>query len=95
VKAGRRATITRIGGGYSVYFKTGKGWNSRVHQFSSNCSFQKFDQPFGRNESWQIGLQPTTFGNASTSDVDAYEDNLIHCPISGSGFGCSSTATEA
>lgn len=72
VKAGKTATITRIGGGYSVYFKTGKGWNSRVRQFSSNCGFQKFDQPFGRNESWQIGLKPTTFGNASTSDVDAY-----------------------
>jgi len=72
VKARKTATITRIGGGYSVYFKTGEGWNSRVRQFSSNCSFQKFDQPFGRNESWQIGLKPTTFGNASTSDVDAY-----------------------
>jgi hypothetical protein len=72
VKARKTATITRIGGGYNVYFKTGDGWNSRVRQFSSNCSFQKFDQPFGRNESWQIGLKPTILGNASTSDVDAF-----------------------
>jgi hypothetical protein len=50
VKAGKTATITRIGGGYSVYFETGKGWNSRARQFSGNYGFQKFDQLFKRNE---------------------------------------------
>lgn len=72
IQARKTATITRIGGAYSLYFKSGSDWNVKRRQFSADCSFQKFDQSFGRNESWQIDLQPTIAGNASTREVEAY-----------------------
>ena len=72
VQAKKTATISRIGGKYHIYFKSGTDWNPKSRQFSSDCSFQKFDQGFNRNEGWQIDLQPTFLGNASTSEVDAY-----------------------
>jgi hypothetical protein len=72
VQARKTATITRIGGAYTIYFKSGTDWNAKRRQFSADCSFQKFDQSFGRNEGWQVDLQPTIAGNASTSEVEAY-----------------------
>ncbi|TDO54336.1 hypothetical protein EV643_101117 [Kribbella sp. VKM Ac-2527] len=72
VQAKKTATVNRIGGKYHIYFKGGTDWNPKRRQFSSDCSFQKFDQGFNRNEGWQIDLQPTFLGNASTSEVDAY-----------------------
>lgn len=72
VLAKRTATISRIGGSYHIYFKSGSDWNSKRRQFSSECSFQKFDQGFGPNQGWRIDLQPSALGNASSSEVDAY-----------------------
>jgi hypothetical protein len=72
VQAKKTATISRIGGKYHIYYKTGKDWNAKRRQFSSDCSFSKFDQGFGKNEGWKIGLKPSIAGNASTSDVDAF-----------------------
>ncbi|QNE19370.1 hypothetical protein F1D05_17415 [Kribbella qitaiheensis] len=72
VQAKKTATISRIGGKYHIYYKTGSDWNAKRRQFSSNCSFSKFDQGFGKNEGWKIGLKPSLLGNASTTDVDAF-----------------------
>jgi hypothetical protein len=72
VQAKKTATISRIGGKYHIYYKTGKDWNAKRRQFSSDCSFSKFDQGFGKNEGWKIGLKPSLLGNASTSDVDVF-----------------------
>ena len=72
VQARKIATISQIGGKYHIYFKSGSDWNPKRRQFSTDCRFQKFDQGFGRNEGWQINLQPSSLGNASTSDVDTF-----------------------
>jgi hypothetical protein len=72
VQARKAATISRIGGAYTIYYKSGSDWNAKRRQFSADCSFQKFDKSFGRNQGWQVDLQPTITGNASTSQVEAY-----------------------
>ena len=72
VQAKKTATVSRIGGKYHIYYKTGSDWNAKRRQFSSDCSFSKFDQGFGKNEGWKIGLKPSIAGNATTSDVDAF-----------------------
>jgi hypothetical protein len=72
VQARKTATISRIGGAYTIYFKSGSDWNPKRRQFSADCAFQKFDQAFGKNQGWQVDLQPTIAGNATTSEVEAY-----------------------
>lgn len=72
VQAGRQATINGIRGGYQLYFKSGSSWNGTTRRFTKACSFQKFDQPFGANQSWQVTLKPTIGGNASTSETEDY-----------------------
>jgi len=72
IRAGKAAAITRIGGAYHLYYKSGADWSPSRRQFSIGCSFQKFDQAFGPDKSWKINLQPTVAGNASTSEVEAY-----------------------
>jgi hypothetical protein len=72
VQAKKTATINRIGGGYNLYFKSGKDWNPKRRQFSSDCSFSKFDQGFGKNQGWQVDLQPSVLGNAPTSETDPF-----------------------
>ncbi len=72
IQARKTATMSRIGGAYTLYFKSGSDWNAKRRQFSADCSFQKFDRSFGRNEGWQVDLEPTIAGNASTSEVEAY-----------------------
>jgi hypothetical protein len=72
VQARKTATITRIGGPYSIYFKTGTDWNSKRRQFSADCTFQKFAQSFEPDEAWQVDLKPTITGNAPTTEVEAY-----------------------
>ncbi len=72
IQARKAATISRIGGAYTIYFKSGSDWNAKRRLFSADCSFQKFDKSFGRNEGWQVDLEPTIAGNASTSEVEAY-----------------------
>ncbi|MFF1815769.1 hypothetical protein ACFVWG_00645 [Kribbella sp. NPDC058245] len=72
IRAGKAAAITRIGGAYHLYYKSGAEWSSDRRQFGSGCSFQKFDQAFGPDKSWKINLEPTVTGNAATSEVEAY-----------------------
>lgn len=72
IQASKTATITRIGGEYHIYFKSGTDWNDTRRQFSAGCSFQKFDRVFGKDEGWQINLEPTVGGNAKTTEVEAY-----------------------
>ncbi|MFI7064611.1 hypothetical protein ACIBL3_26710 [Kribbella sp. NPDC050124] len=72
VRAGKVATVSGIRGGYQLYFKSGADWNPKTRQFTDSCTFQKFDQPFPANQSWQISLKPVIGGNASTSEVDGY-----------------------
>ncbi|GAA1595963.1 hypothetical protein GCM10009789_57380 [Kribbella sancticallisti] len=72
VQAKKTATMNRIGGAYTLYFKSGKDWNPKRRQFSSDCAFSKFQQGFGKNQGWQVDLQPSTLGNAPTSGVDPY-----------------------
>ncbi|MEV0283879.1 hypothetical protein AB0H36_07115 [Kribbella sp. NPDC050820] len=72
VEAGKTATISRIGGAYSLYFKSGTDWSPSRRQFSADCSFQKFERSFGRNQSWQVDLKRTITGNAPTTEVEAY-----------------------
>ncbi|GLZ42783.1 hypothetical protein [Actinokineospora sp. NBRC 105648] len=67
VRAGATARVTGVGGGYEVFFKTGADWDPAARGFTRDCAFQKFDQPFGANESWEITLKKRVGGNASTS----------------------------
>jgi hypothetical protein len=72
IQASKAATISRIGGAYHIYFKSGTDWSPTRRQFGAGCSFQKFEQAFGRNEGWQVNLEPTLGGNAKTTEVEAY-----------------------
>jgi len=72
IRAGKAAAITRIGGAYHLYYKSGADWNTERRAFATGCSFLKFDQAFGPDKSWKIDLRPTVTGNASTSEVEAY-----------------------
>ncbi|HET6989420.1 MAG TPA: hypothetical protein VFI00_22515 [Kribbella sp.] len=72
IQAGKTTTISRIGGAYHIYFKSGSDWIPDRRQFGEDCAFQKFDQAFGRNEGWQVNLEPTLGGNAKTTEVEAY-----------------------
>lgn len=72
VQSKKTATVYRIGGGYSLYVKSGKDWNPKRRQFSSDCSFKKFDQSFSRNTGWEVQLKPSVLGNATSTTVDPY-----------------------
>jgi hypothetical protein len=72
IQASKTATITRIGGAYRLYYKSGTEWSAVRRQFSADCSFQKFAQTFGADEGWQVNLEPTVGGNAKTTEVEAY-----------------------
>ena len=72
LRATQSATVNRIGGAYRLYFKSGTDWDADHRKFRSDCSFKKFDQTFGKNQAWQIDLQPRPGGNAATTEVEAY-----------------------
>jgi len=72
IRAGKTTTVHQIGGAYHIYFKSGTDWSPARRQFSAGCSFQKFDQTFGRNQGWKVNLQPVPGGNAKTTEVEAY-----------------------
>jgi hypothetical protein len=72
VQAKKTATVYRIGGAYNLYVKSGKDWNPKRRQFSSDCSFKKFDQAFAKNTGWEVQLQASVLGNATSSSVDPY-----------------------
>ncbi|MEU8221520.1 hypothetical protein [Kribbella sp. NPDC048915] len=72
LRAGGSTTVNRIAGAYHLYFKSGTDWDAADRKFRADCSFKKFDQTFGKTQSWQINLQPRPDGNAPTTEVEAY-----------------------
>lgn len=70
--ATKSTTVTGIGGAYHLYFKSGTEWDPDQRKFRSGCTFKKFAQTFGRNQGWQVNLQPMPAGNATTTEVEAY-----------------------
>ncbi|MEU8899104.1 hypothetical protein [Nocardia sp. NPDC048505] len=72
VHGNSEATLDGIAGTYYVYLKTGTDWDQATLNFTRARQFQKFDDPFDANSSWEITLQPSVAGNASTSDVPAF-----------------------
>lgn len=71
VQAKKTTKVFGIGGSYQLYFKTGKDWNPKRRQFSSDCAFSKFDTPFAKNKAWEIELQAAV-GNVTASNVDPF-----------------------
>ncbi|MFC0109949.1 hypothetical protein [Kibdelosporangium aridum] len=72
VHASSEATLTGISGTYQVYFKTGEDWDDGRKGFTRDCGYEKFDQTFDQKSDWQISLEKSTLGNASTSDVPPF-----------------------
>jgi hypothetical protein len=72
LRATGSATVNRLGGAYRLYFKSGTDWDAEHRRFRADCSFKKFDQTFGKNQAWQVNLQPRPGGNAATTEVEAY-----------------------
>lgn len=72
VRAGSKATYQGTRGTYNVYFKSGKDWDDQRHQFTKDCTFEKFDAPFTAGYHWTISLIARVGGNASTTKVDPF-----------------------
>jgi hypothetical protein len=72
VQGNASATLDGIDGTYYVYLKTGKDWDEATLGFTREREFQKFDDPFDGDSDWEITLQPSIGGNASTSDVPSF-----------------------
>lgn len=72
IQATKTITVNRIGGTYHLYFKSGADWDPQYRKFRSDCTFKKFAQTFTPDQGWQINLQPTPNGNATTTEVEAY-----------------------
>ncbi|WP_250285679.1 hypothetical protein [Frankia sp. CiP1_Cm_nod2] len=72
VRSNSNATVTGIAGTYWVYFKSGSDWDAARRGFTRDCSFEKFDDSFDPNANWEISLEKTSTGNATTSTVPAF-----------------------
>ncbi|MGW6729353.1 hypothetical protein ACWF9G_25920 [Nocardia sp. NPDC055029] len=72
VRGNSKATLSGIAGTYYVYLKTGADWDQATLSFTRDRQFQKFDDSFDAGSDWEITLQPSIGGNASTSDVPAF-----------------------
>ncbi len=72
VQANSEATLSGIAGTYFVYLKSGTDWDDATLTFTRDRDFSKFDDPFDAGSDWEITLQPSIGGNASTSDVPAF-----------------------
>ncbi|MDX2969812.1 hypothetical protein PWY87_07655 [Kribbella solani] len=72
VRGNKTVTLNGIRGDYYVYFKSGSNWDDKVHQFTENCSYSKFDKRLDGSYNWRISLTKTLFGNATTSSTDAF-----------------------
>lgn len=72
VRAGQKATLNGIRGSYYVYFKSGTGWDAANRRFTEDCQYEKYDDRFDGSFDWSISLARTPFGNASTSETDAF-----------------------
>ncbi|PRY29669.1 hypothetical protein [Umezawaea tangerina] len=72
VQGSSDTSVSGIDGDYEVYFKSGVDWDAGRNGFTRDCSYEKFDDLFTGESDWQIDLQATPAGNASTSDVPAF-----------------------
>ncbi|MFI6679988.1 hypothetical protein [Kribbella sp. NPDC050470] len=72
VRANHKATLNGIRGSYYVYFKSGTGWDAANRRFTEDCQYEKYDDRFDGSFDWSISLARTPFGNASTSETDAF-----------------------
>ncbi|MGW6283242.1 hypothetical protein [Kribbella sp. NPDC055071] len=72
VRSNKSATLSGIRGDYWVYFKGGSSWDAANRRFTEDCSYQKYDDRFDGSYDWTISLTKTPFGNAPTSDTDAF-----------------------
>ncbi|WP_336086167.1 hypothetical protein [Nocardia sp. SSK8] len=72
VRANSKATLSGIDGTYYVYMKSGKDWDQATLTFTRDQQFSKFDDSFDGGSDWEITLQKSIGGNASTSDVPAF-----------------------
>jgi hypothetical protein len=72
VRANATATLRGIRGDYWVYFKSGRNWDAKNHRFTEDCSYSKYDDRFDGSYNWTISLTKTPYGNASTSETEAF-----------------------
>jgi hypothetical protein len=72
VRANASATLRGIRGDYWVYFKSGRNWDDKNHRFTEDCSYSKYDDRFDGSYNWTISLTKSPFGNASTSETEAF-----------------------
>jgi hypothetical protein len=72
VRGSHNATLSGIRGDYWVYFKSGSNWDAPNRRFTENCTYDKYDDRFDGSYDWTVSLTPTPFGNASTSETDAF-----------------------
>ncbi|WP_067538232.1 hypothetical protein [Nocardia crassostreae] len=72
VQGNSQATLDCIAGTYYVYLKYGTDWDQAALGFTRDRDFSKFDDSFDADSDWEIQLQPSIGGNASTSDVPAF-----------------------
>ncbi|MGW7682450.1 hypothetical protein ACWGID_17030 [Kribbella sp. NPDC054772] len=72
VRANKSATLNGIRGSFWVYYKTGTNWDAKYHRFTEDCSYSKFDRRLDSAYVWTISLSKTPFGNATTSETDAF-----------------------
>ncbi len=72
VRADKNATLGGIRGSYWVYFKSGSSWDAANRRFTEDCAYEKYDERFDGSFDWTISLARSPFGNASTSDTEAF-----------------------
>ncbi|MEV0685804.1 MULTISPECIES: hypothetical protein [Nocardia] len=72
VQGNSNATLSGIAGSYFVYMKYGTDWDQAALGFTRDQEFSKFDDVFDADTEWEITLQPSIGGNASTSDVPSF-----------------------
>ncbi|MFI7060232.1 hypothetical protein ACIBL3_04560 [Kribbella sp. NPDC050124] len=53
-------------------FKSGTGWDAANRRFTEDCQYKRYDARFDGSFDWSISLARTPFGNASTSETDAF-----------------------
>jgi hypothetical protein len=77
VRGGGKATVGGIRDGtYEVFWTEGRDWDNRLHAFTRDCAFQRFEDPFTYTTTHRtydnhgITLRPVVGGNARTGPVD-------------------------
>ena len=72
VRANSKATLRGLRGDYWVYFKSGTSWDAKNHRFTEDGSYSKYDDRFDGSYNWTISLTKTPYGNAPTSETEAF-----------------------